>query len=69
MSTDPSKTVENSGTDPDKGMKTRPYLVSVLIALVVILLVVFLIAHGSADKFKGRKAIDPTSGKSSPTQP
>ncbi len=45
MTVDPRHTVDNSGTDPDKGMKTRPYLKLVLGALLLLLLAVFLFAR------------------------
>jgi hypothetical protein len=41
---DPRDTVNHPGTDPNKGMNTRSYLLWVVGALVVLLIVLFFVA-------------------------
>ncbi len=45
MTYNPGKTVNHAGTDPDKGLKTRPYLKVLLVAVLVILVVAFIFAR------------------------
>ncbi len=45
MTYDPRKTVDHPGTDPDKGMKTRPYLKLLLVALIALLVIALVIAR------------------------
>ena len=47
---DPRKTVDNQGTDPNKGLNTRTFLISVVVALFVLLLVLFFVARRSGSK-------------------
>ncbi len=66
MTYNPSKTVNNSGTDPDKGMKTRPYLKMVVVALFLLLAMVFFIARSGSHSAPPIKSGTTSSGGSKP---
>ena len=66
MTYDPGKTVNHSGTDPDKGMKTRPYLKMVAAALFLLLAVVFFIARSGSHSAPPIKSGTTSSGESQP---
>ena len=67
MNYNPGKTVDHPATDPDKGMKTRPYLKMIIAALFVLLLVVFLLARSGSRSAPITKTGTTTSGESSPS--
>lgn len=66
MTYDPGKTVDHSGTDPDKGMQTRPYLKMVLVALFVLLAIAFFIARSGSKSAPPIKSGTTSSGESKP---
>lgn len=66
MSYNPAKTVDNSGTDPDKGLKTRPFLKMVLVALLVLLAAVFVIARVGSRSAPPIKSGTTSAGESHP---
>ena len=53
MNVDPRDTVDTPATDPNRGMRTQPYMLIVAITLVVLLIValVFVIARRSTGSF------------------
>lgn len=66
MTFDPRKTVDHPGTDPDKGMKTRPYLQLVLAAMVILLVAAFLFARLGSRSGPPTKPTPTSSGTPSP---
>ena len=42
MNVDPRDTVDHAGTNPNRGMRTQPYMISILVALVLLLVVLLL---------------------------
>ena len=50
MNLDPRDTVEKPGTNPNRGMRTQPYMLIVIITVVVLLIIalVFVFARRSA---------------------
>ncbi len=60
---DPGNTVNSSGTDPDKGMKTKPFLVAVLVALVVLLLIIVAFVHKSSTSITPQRDAKPGSSQ------
>lgn len=42
MNVDPRDTVNTSGTNPNRGMQTRPYMLTLFVALVLILLLLLI---------------------------
>lgn len=60
MSIDPRKTVDTPGTDPNKGLNTRSFLLVVLAALFVLLVVLALVAHKSSTKVTPERETKPS---------
>ena len=67
MTYDPGKTVDHAGTDPDKGMKTKPYLKMVMLALIVLLGVVFMIARLGSRSSPSTKPATTSAGENHPS--
>ena len=68
MSYDPRDTRETPGTNPNRGMKTQPYMVAILIAIVVLLVtaLAFILLHRGSS-IAPHAAPATTSGSSSPS--
>ena len=47
MSVDPSDTSNAPGTNPNRGMNTRPYLVALLVAIILLGLALFFVRSAS----------------------
>ena len=60
MNMDPRDTLDKPGTDPNQGMRTRPYMISIITALVLllVLIILFVLHHRSA----GSSPAEPATG-------
>ncbi len=66
---DPRKTVDTPATDPNKGLNTRSFLIAVAVALFVLLIVLFAVAHKSSTKITPQRDVKPTGHLSTPAEP
>ncbi len=65
-SIDPRNTIDNSGTDPNKGLRTRPFLIAVIVAVVVLLLVIIVFVHRSSTAITPQRDTKPKSSLAAP---
>lgn len=64
---DPRKTADVPGTDPNKGLNTRKFLMAVIAALFVLMVILFVVAKKSPPKITPqRDDARPASGRSIP---
>ena len=69
MTYDPRKTVDTPATNPNRGMQTRPYMASILIALVALLIGLFVILaiHPGSKATPRTKPDTTTNGATNPS--
>ncbi len=68
MSIDPRDTVEKAGTNPNRGMNTKSYMMILAVAAVAIIVILLVAILGSHSKGRPGPTTPPTSsGQNSPT--